>query len=129
LRRSYPEITAIGARVVAIGTGDAAYASAFVTAEEIPYLVLVDEEGRAAEAAQVKTTPVRRLARPSTLRATASQFRAGHRQGRTGSRPLQLGATFVVAPGGQLLYEHYDDRVDAAAPMADVVGALHTWRG
>ena len=53
MRRNYPEITSRGADVVAIGTGDVRYAQAFVNDEEIPFLVLVDDDASAANAASI----------------------------------------------------------------------------
>ena len=43
MREHYAEIRDLGADVVAIGTGDARYAEAFVKEERIPYPVLVDD--------------------------------------------------------------------------------------
>jgi peroxiredoxin len=54
LRRSYPEITAKGADIVVIGTGDAAYAKSFIADEDIPFLVLVDDDAEAARAASIR---------------------------------------------------------------------------
>jgi peroxiredoxin len=126
LRGIYDEITASGAEVVAIGTGNAMYANAFVTDEEIPFPVLLDEDGEAAKVASVKggAGALFKLASPSVLKAGARARKAGHHQGKTGTRPLQLGATFVVGPGDQIVYEHLDSDVGDHAPLSDVLAAL-----
>ena len=54
MRGHYDQIVDQGAEIVAIGTGDERYAQAFVTEEQVPFPVLVDDGGAAAEAASVK---------------------------------------------------------------------------
>ena len=44
LRDRYDDLQAKGVDLVAVGTGDQRYAGAFVRDEQIPYLVLVDED-------------------------------------------------------------------------------------
>jgi peroxiredoxin len=128
LRGAYDEITATGADVVAIGTGNAMYANAFITDEQIPYTVLIDADGAAAKAAAVKggVGVLFKLATPSVLKAGKRARDAGHRQGKTGDRPMQLGATFIVGPGNTIRYEHLDDDVGDHAPLADVLAALRS---
>ena len=124
MRGSYEEIKAKGAELVAIGTGDERYARAFVEQEEIPFPVLVDEYGDAAEAAEVKRGGIFDLAGPKTMPGALKATAAGHRQHKTGRRPRQLGATFVIGPGNVVRYEHLDDDVSDHAPVEDVLGAL-----
>jgi peroxiredoxin len=126
LRGIYDEITAADADVVAIGTGNAMYAKAFIADEHIPFTVLLDEDGEAAGVASVKggAGALFKLASPSVLKASARARKAGHHQGKTGSRPLQLGATFVVGPGDTIVYEHLDNDVGDHAPLAEVLDAL-----
>ena len=128
MRGAYDEITAAGADVVAIGTGNAMYAQAFVDDEQIPFLVLVDDDGEAARAAQVKggAGAMVKLASPSVLRATRRAMKAGHRQHKNGPRTTQLGATFVVGPGDQVVYEHLDDDVGDHAPLDAVLAAVRS---
>ena len=49
---------------------------------------------------------------------------AGHRIHKSGKRVTQLGATFVIGPGGQVRYEHVDANSADHAPVDDVVAAL-----
>ncbi|MFY9588384.1 MAG: hypothetical protein WAT66_13105, partial [Actinomycetota bacterium] len=67
MRGHESEITGKGARLVAIGTGDRRYAQAFVDDEEIGFLVLLDEDGTAAEVAEVKRGGWMQLAGPATM--------------------------------------------------------------
>ena len=109
MRRAYPDITARGADVVAIGTGDVRYARNFVEQEEIPFVVLVDDAGSAAKAASVRKVNWFRLMGPGTWRATRQRWREGFRIHKAGKRANQLGATFVIGPGPVVRYEHLDD--------------------
>ncbi len=126
MRGRYEEIRGLGAEVVAIGTGDGAYARQFVEDEAIPFPVLVDDDGAAARAAAVRVSSFPGLFHPRTWGPTRETFRRGYRVHKAGSRVTQLGATFVVAPGPKLLYSHVDRDSTDHAPLADVLAALAT---
>ncbi len=124
MRDALPEIEARGATIVAVGTGDVRYAAGFVRDERIPFLVLVDDDGAAARAAQVRTVPFLAMMTPRTWRATVATWRRGHRVHRAGRRVTQMGGTWVVGPGDVVRYEHVDrDSTDHAA-VVDVLAAL-----
>ena len=125
LRDNYEQLTSGGATIIAIGTGNAMYAKAFVTDERIPFMVLIDEDGDAADAASVRggAMMLLKLASPSVLKAGARARKAGHRQGKTGARSTQLGATFVIK-NNTVVYEHLDNDVGDHAPMEQVLAAL-----
>jgi len=124
LRRRYSEITGRGAELIAIGTGDARYARAFIDDEEIPFPVLLDEDGEAARAASVRRGGMMQLVGPRTAAGAAKAVAAGHRQHKTGKRSTQLGATFVIGPGDVVRYEHLDGDVSDHAPIEDTLNAL-----
>lgn len=124
MRRHYAEIAALGAEVVAIGTGDQRYARAFIQEERIPFPVLVDDDGRAARAAAVRTGTMLDLMAPTNFTGALNAMMAGHRQRRSGPRPFQLGATFVVGPGDQAHYEHLDRDTADHAPLGQVLAVL-----
>lgn len=124
MRRSYAEITSVGADVVAIGTGDASYARDFIADEHVPFLVLVDDDARAAAAASVTKGGLLGVAGPATWRTVVKAWSQGHRQHRRGRRIAQLGATFVIGPGPQVHYQHYDSDAADHAPLEEVVAAL-----
>jgi len=121
LRRAYPDITARGADVVAIGTGDVRYARGFVEEEEIPFLVLVDDDAAAARAASVRKVNFFSLLAPRTWKATRKTWKAGYRVHKSGKRVNQLGAMFVIGPGPTVRYEHIDDDSTDHAPLDDVI--------
>jgi len=128
LRARYEEIERLGARVVAIGTGGVGYARALVDDESIPFPVLVDDAGRAAEAASVTSASLLGMLHPRTWAATRETWRRGYRIHKAGRRVTQLGATFVIAPaaggGAKLVYEHLDRDSTDHAPLDDVLAAL-----
>jgi len=124
LRDHYDEIQGAGAEVVAIGTGDTRYAASFVNDERVPFLVLVDEDAAAARAASVRDASLARLLSPTGWPAGFRAFRSGVRQHRSGKRPTQLGATFVIGPGGQVRYAHLDEDASDHAPISEVTAAL-----
>ena len=124
MRRHQEEIAAAGARIVAIGTGNLQFAAAFVRDESIRFPVLVDEEGEAAKAINLGRTSALGLLKPSVVLGRRRAAAAGHTQKRLGARPMQLGATLVIAPGGEVLYSHMDSDVADHAPIEEVLAAL-----
>ena len=124
MRRHQSEIEGLGARIVAVGTGNAQFAAAFVRDEEIEFPVLVDEEGEAAKAIELGRTSALALLKPSVVSGRRRAAAAGHTQKRTGPRPMQLGATLVIAPGGEVLYSHMDADVADHAPIEEILDAL-----
>jgi peroxiredoxin len=124
LRQHHETIRSRGAEIVAVGTGDLAYARAFVEDERIPFPVLIDDDGRAAEAASVPQASWFGLLHPSTWRATVDTYRRGHRVHAPGPRVTQLGATFVIGPGDRVRYAHVDRDSTDHAPLGEVLAAL-----
>ncbi|MDQ6927397.1 MAG: AhpC/TSA family protein [Actinomycetota bacterium] len=124
MRRAYPDITARGADVVAIGTGDARYAQAFITEEDVPFLVLLDESALAARAASVRKGSLFTIAGPGVWAGSRRAWKEGHRLHKTGKRITQLGATFVIGAPGVVRYEHLEADPSDHAPLKDVLGAL-----
>lgn len=124
MRERHSDITARGAEVVAIGTGNQHYAEGFVRAEQIPYLVLVDDDAEAANAAAVKTLGWFALLSPKTWKATRATSKRGYRTHKPGARVTQIGATFVIGPGNSVRYEHLDGDSTDHAPLDEVLAAL-----
>ncbi|MGQ0824991.1 MAG: AhpC/TSA family protein [Actinomycetota bacterium] len=124
LRERHDEIRELGAEIVTIGTGNPQYAEAFVRDEQIPYLVLVDDDEAAARVAGVRSSSFIGLFNPRTWKTTRETMRRGHRIHRAGKRVTQLGATFVVGPGDVVHYSHVDADSTDHAPLDDVIEAL-----
>ena len=124
MRDIYDEIQQRGADVVAVGTGDRRYAQHFVVDERVPFLVLVDDDAAAANAASVKRASALSLAGPKSWAGSVAAARSGHRIHKSGKRVTQLGATFVLGPGQTIGYEHVDAHTSDHAPVAEVLAAL-----
>lgn len=128
MRSHETEITAAGAGLVAVGTGDRRFGEDFVRSCDITFPVLLDDDGDAARAASVRggMASALRLASPTVLKRAREARSAGFRQTGTGKRPLQLGATFVIGPGPQVVYAHLDADVADHAPIPEVLAAVRS---
>ena len=126
LRDRHDEITELGGRIAAIGTGNRDYAAHFVSEERLPYLVLVDDDAQAARAAAVPTLSWAQLLHPRTWKASREASKRGHRLHKPGARVKQIGATFVIGVDGRVRYEHLDSDSTDHAPIDDVVKALRS---
>ena len=125
MRDRYDEIKSLGGEVVAIGTGNQSYAAAFVEEEHVPFPVLVDDQGEAAKAAQLRSLGMLKLIFNREALAGGKRARqAGHRIHRPGKRTTQLGATFVVGSGDRVRYEHVDRHSADHTPLDEVIAAL-----
>ena len=110
--------------VTAIGTGGKRYAKAFIEDEEVPFPVLLDEDGTAADIVGTNSFGAGTLLRPGQYVAGLRSLTGGHRQRNAGRRPTQLGATLVIGPGDELLYEDFEDFAGDHADIDDVLAAL-----
>ena len=124
MRERNDEIISLGARIVAIGTGDQRYADAFVRDEQIPFLVLVDDTAAAAEAASLRTLNWFQLLHPRTWKATRETSKRGHHVHKSGKRVKQIGATFVIGAGDRVRFEHLDADSTDHAPIEAVITSL-----
>jgi hypothetical protein len=104
LRDRRDEFEAFGASLAAIGLGKLAEARAFREEARIPFPLLVDEKRVAYRAAGLKEGSLFDLLRPAEILARLRARSRGHRQGKLGSNPLQLGGSFVFGPGDTDLY-------------------------
>lgn len=124
LRDRYAEARERGAEVVAIGTGSVRYAEAFKRDEGVPFLVLVDDDAEAANAAAVRSVTPFGLFSPRSWPGAWQARKAGHRVHKAGKRVTQLGATFVLGPGAEVRFAHVDRHTADHADLAEVFAAL-----
>ena len=125
MRDHEAEFRARGARVAAIGLGDAAYARAFRRESAIDFPLLVDAERQAYRAAELRSAPLLHVLRPDNIVAGLRARAAGHRQHRRGPNPLQLGGSFVFGPGDVDRYAHVSKTFGDTAPVSALLAALH----
>lgn len=62
--------------------------------------------------------------RPDAIAAGLGSFVRGNRQKNSGRRPTQLGATLVIGPGDEILYEDFEDYAGDHADIDEVIAAL-----
>ena len=123
MRERYDAIQTAGGELVAVGTGGPDHVRDFVESEDVHYPVFSDAKAKAARAARLERVGPFRLFHPDSFSDSVRAWKAGHRAG-VGRRVNQLGATFVLGPGEQLHYEHYDAHPSDHAPMEEIFAAL-----
>jgi hypothetical protein len=124
LRDHEAELRARGARLAAIGLGDAAYARAFREDSGIGFPLLIDAERLAYRAAELQSASLLHVLRPDNIAALLRARAAGHRQHRKGPNPFQLGGSFVFGPGHVDRYAHVSRTFGDNAPVAALLAAL-----
>jgi peroxiredoxin len=124
LRDHEPDVTAAGATIAAIGTGDIRYAEAFAAEHDIGFPLLVDDDLVTYRAAGARRTSVLGLGSPRVLRAGAKALAAGHRQGRLGPATLLLGATHVVRSDGAVALAWRNADYADNAPVERILRSL-----
>jgi hypothetical protein len=128
LRDHASELRALGASVAAVGVGGAFYARGFRDDAKIDFPLLVDEELAAYRAAGLGKGKIWEALSPANTVARLKAFAAGHRYGKPGQDPLQLGGSFVLAPGDEDLFVHRARTFGDNAPVEKLVEAVRSWR-
>jgi len=113
-----------GARLAAIGLGDAHYAQVFCEESGIKFPLLVDAERQAYRAAGLLNGSLFHIFRRDNSLARKRARTAGHRQHKLGRNPFQLGGSFVFGPGNIDLYMHVSQTFGDNAPTADLLAAI-----
>ncbi|NNF65714.1 MAG: hypothetical protein HKN07_15830 [Acidimicrobiia bacterium] len=111
-------------QITAIGTGGKRYAKAFIEDTGYPFQVLLDEDGEAADVIGTGTMSLGTILKPKAVLAGVKSLAGGNRQKNLGRRPTQLGATLVIGPGNEILYEDYEDHPGDHADLDDVIAKL-----
>ncbi|HVM21400.1 MAG TPA: AhpC/TSA family protein, partial [Egibacteraceae bacterium] len=125
MRDHEPDLTALGLRVAAVGTGDAAYARELEQRLRLSFPLLIDPTLRSYGAAGARRGSPLRVLHPRTAVAALRNVGAtGMRQGRTGRHPFQLGATHVIGPDGSVPFAWVNDDYADNAPMAEVLAVV-----
>ena len=110
--------------MTAIGTGGKRYSKAFIDDEQVPFPVLLDQDGTAAAIVGTKSLSTASLVSPRQLGAGIRATLRGKRQRNAGRRPFQLGATLVMAPGDELRYADFEDFAGDHADIDEVIAAI-----
>jgi len=124
LRAHETEFRQAGARLAAIGLGDPGYARAFREESGIGFPLLIDAERAAYRTAGLKKASLLHLLRRDNMTARKRARAGGHRQHRLGKDPLQLGGSFVFAPGNVDRFAHVSETFGDNAPVERLLAAV-----
>ena len=124
MREHEAELQSKGAKLAAIGLGDARYAALFREETGIKFPLLIDDERQAYHAAGLKTANLFHLLRSDNARARKRAQGGGFRQDKLGQNPFQLGGSFVFAPGNVDRYAHVSKTFGDNAPIEALLAAL-----
>jgi hypothetical protein len=113
-----------GARIAVVGLGDANYAGYFRERTKIDFPLLIDEKREAYKTVGLKHASLLHLLRRDNMLARKRAQAAGHKQHRLGKDPLQLGGSFVFAPGNKDLFVHVSETFGDNASPQDMLAAL-----
>lgn len=124
LKEHQPAFDKLGARVVAIGTGDVAYAARFRQEFALTIPVLSDDEVISYRAVGAKDTDLINWVRPGNLLSVVATMRGGFHQSTPGNHQRYLGATHVFLKGGTVAYAWLNDDFAKDAPLREVLSAV-----
>ena len=113
-----------GTRLAAVGLGDAHYARSFREETGITFPLLIDEQRTAYRTIGLKKASLFHLFRKDNALARKRAKAGGHRQHKLGKDPLQLGATFVFAPGNVDRMVHISETFGDNATPDSILEAL-----
>src|SRR3990167_6834204 len=131
VREAYPAVTALGARLVAVGTGSEAQAGE-LAARGLPFPCLVDATGALYEALGLGRVGWRTALDPATYASYWRAWRAGARRGRvTGDWRRLSGVAVLDAPARRGSNELHGRSVGRSRPEAedDAVAAMRRSSG
>ena len=124
MREHAAEFEARGAKLAAIGLGDAHYAAAFRQETGIGFPLLIDADRKAYRAAGLKSANILHLLRSDNAASRKRAAAGGHRQHKLGANPFQLGGSFVFGPGNVDRYAHISQTFGDNAPVESLLAAL-----
>jgi hypothetical protein len=116
--------TSKGARLAAVSLGDINYARIFREETGITFPLLVDEQRRAYDGAQLQRASILHTLRKDNAIARKRARESGHRQHHFGKNPFQLGGSFVFGPGNVDRYTHISKTFGDNASIAELLAAL-----
>jgi hypothetical protein len=124
LREFEAEFKKKGAHLAVVGLGDASYAKFFREKTGIQFPLLIDVKREAYNTLGLRHATLLHLLRKDNLAARKRAKAAGHKQHRLGKDPLQLGGSFVFAPGNKDLFVHVSETFGDNAAPADMLKAI-----
>ena len=123
MRGAHGAIEALGARVIAVGTGSAAQAR-HLMATGTPFPCLVDAEGRLYRILGLGRVALRTFVDPATFLNYWRAWRRGARQGSVTGDPRQLSGVALLDAGGRLRWRHVSRTIGDYPALPDVLASL-----
>lgn len=124
MREHEQEFRKKGATLAAVGLGDAAYARSFREETGIAFPLLIDEKKEAYRAVALRKASLLHMLRSDNARYRKRAKAGGHRQHKLGKDPLQLGGSFVFAPGNKDLFAHVSETFGDNANPTDLLKVI-----
>ena len=119
----YATFEALGARVVAVGTGSAAQARHLMDTG-MPFSCLVDADMRLYRALDLRRVGLSTVLDPTTYLNYWRAWRRGARQGDVTGDPRQLSGVALLDADGRLRWRHISRTIGDYPPLPDVLAAL-----
>lgn len=123
MRESHAAIQALGARVIAIGTGSVAQAR-HLMATGTPFPCLVDAPQRLYRLLGLGRVGMTTLLDPATYLNYWRAWRRGSRQGKVTGDPRQLSGVAILDGDGRLRWRHASRTVGDYPPLPVVLAAI-----
>jgi alkyl-hydroperoxide reductase/thiol specific antioxidant family protein len=123
VREAHAAIEALGARVIAVGTGSAAQARHLMDTGT-PFPCLVDADRRLYRALGLRRVGWSTLLDPATYLNYWRAWRRGARQGDVTGDPRQLSGVALLDADGRLRWRHVSRTIGDYPSLPDVLAAL-----
>ncbi len=108
-----------GVSLAAISLGDADYARVFRKETGITFPLLIDKHRQTYAIAGLLSANLSHLLRADNFKSRNRARAAGHHQHKLGQHPMQLGGSFIFAPGNIDCFAHLSETFgDNASPVA-----------
>jgi hypothetical protein len=127
VRESHPAVEALGARVIAVGTGSTAQARRLMESGT-PFPCLVDSERRLYRLLGLRRVGLATLLDPATYVNYWRGWRRGARQGQVTGDPGQLSGVAILDGDGRLQWRHVSRTIGDYPPLTDVLAELRRVR-
>jgi AhpC/TSA antioxidant enzyme len=113
-----------GAVLAAISLGNRQYAKIFREQTGITFPLLIDEQRKAYDAAELRSANLFHLLRRDNAESRKRARAAGHQQQNLGKNPFQLGGSFIFGPGDIDRFAHHSQTFGDNASPAVLLAAL-----
>ena len=123
MREAHAAIEALGARVIAVGTGSAAQARRLMDTGT-PFPCLVDADRRLYRALDLRRVGLGTVLDPRTYLNYWRAWRRGARQGQVTGDPRQLSGVALLDAGGRLRWRHVSRTIGDYPPLTRVLAEL-----